>query len=1121
MLSSQNPTTSQAAPTLLRLDGQPGSGKTHALAREAYRLSQQASTNAPVLLLGLTGSNVRRLSRAVRLERRSANLPGVSVDTVQMERWLFSLLKQAVAASAVAAASSVAPMPAEKPDLLTNYEARLLLHEILQETGGQTRDTGRSPFSATSDAPLEILAYASRHPSLAHALWELFREWQAFGKTPADLFGDIDSSILQVEDASQTTRRFIQRIYNRFYEKTAGIGLYCRSDLANQVLARLEANASWAESLSASYSAILVDESQELSASHHALLATLKLPLVLAGNAHFSVRSYRGAQPELFVDLSPYRASGFSITETVLPPRPLNPPMTALPPCIANDPAEEAAAVAEAIQRFVQSGQAIVQPGVQPGHGKPVERAARWDDCAVLLRSSRFKGELVAALQSRNIPVEGMGVSDNLIRLQHRAFDFFRILAAWQADDLPVEVASDPAQLKATLIARTPLHPESGEPDIDNAPAWQASLDRWLDTGNPEHLAWLGSAYARYRSSGDWLSLWDELMAHLLSPELLNDLFGASLGVGLSSDPFSGLAEASLNATIEAEARQVLGNLQTQFIRLDALYRQAFSRPFPIQTVLAHADFLWQDALEDAETNDAASSGSMTDSDEAPAGADSKAVSRRGVHLLSLHQAQGEAFPFVSIPFIVTGEFPRETLHTELLPPPSQQSPQAANAEVEAKAVAHRAEERRLLKLGLSRATIQLLLSAHRHQANEVVEPSPWVAWQHGNVINGKTVDALLLSDWRSSEDTASRLQSEKNRPVEAPASAWAALDPQASDVEQPLLGSEETLSLSASSIKAYMTCPRQYYYRNLLFLPQESGAAAVRGSLTHRVFELFNRTAQAGNHTVERFKALIDIMTRVDEDPDAFEAAGFSPRDARQLISLGPIGLWDFKAHLLASADDLERKGYFRRYANLRQIEAEKKLRDVVVAGLGERCRLRGSVDALIETTDDGGKTGWDVLDYKTSNSAYGISLSGCQERFLEGLLAPLPGDPALSPLERFAGKMNPSYPADYQLPLYFLALRQDPRYRDSLRHFAMQMVRPVFPGKEEQGAIRLDVAADELAAVEAELVDELRRFVVEPILSDSTFAPTPSPSACDHCAYRGICDAVALGDEAEATEG
>jgi RecB family exonuclease len=1119
MLSYQNPPTSQDTPTMLRLDGPPGSGKTHALAREAYRLSQQASTNVPVLILALTGSNVRRLHRALRLEKGSVSLPGAPIRIVQMERWLFSLLKQAPSTTSFTSVSTTTPT--QKPDLLTNHEARLLLHEILQEVGGQARDTMRSVSYSAAPVPLDMLAYASRHPSLAHALWELFREWQAFGKTPADLFGETNLASLPVEDASQATRRFIQRIYNRFYEKTAGVGLYCRSDLANQVLARLEANASWVESLSASYSAILVDEAQELSASHHALLAALKLPLVLAGNVNLSVRSYRGAQSELFAGLSPYQTSGFSITETVLPPRPLNPPMAALPPCIANDPAEEAATVAEAIQNFVQSGQAIVQPGVQPGHGKPVERAARWDDCAVLLRSSRFKGELVAALQSRNIPVQGMGVSDNLLRLQHRVFDFFGILAAWEADALPVDVARDPAQLKAALVARTPVHPESGEPDADNAPAWQAPLDRWLDTDKPEHLAWLGSAYARYRSSGDWLPLWDELMAHLLSPELLDDLFGASLVVIPFIEHSNGFEEASPTALMEVEARQVLGNLQTQFIRLDALYRQAFSRPFPIQTVLAHADFLWQDALEDAETNEAASDGGMTESDEAPAGADSKAFSRRGVHLLSLHQAQGETFPFVSIPFIVTGEFPREILHTELLPPPSQRSPQVANAEAEAKAAAHRAEERRLLKLGLTRATSQLLLSAHRHQANDIVEPSPWVAWQHGNVINGKTVDALLSSDLRSSEDTASRLQSEKNRAAEAPVSAWAALDPQAPDVEQPLLGAEETLSLSASSIKAYMTCPRQYYYRNLLFLPQESGVAAVRGSLTHRVFELFNRTAQAGNHTVERFKALIEIMTAVDEDPDAFETAGFSPRDARQLMSLGPIGLWDFKAHLLASADDLERKGYFRRYVNLRQIEAEKKLRDVVVAGLGERCRLRGSVDALIETIDEVGKTGWDVLDYKTSNSAYGISLSGCQERFLEGLLAPLPGDPALSPPERFAGKMNPSYPADYQLPLYFLALRQDPRYRDSLRHFAMQMVRPVFPGKEEQGAIRLDVAADELAAVEAELVDELRRFVVEPILSDSTFAPTPSPSACDHCAYRGICDAVALGDEAEATEG
>ncbi len=345
--------------------------------------------------------------------------------------------------------------------------------------------------------------------------------------------------------------------------------------------------------------------------------------------------------------------------------------------------------------------------------------------------------------------------------------------------------------------------------------------------------------------------------------------------------------------------------------------------------------------------------------------------------------------------------------------------------------------------------------------------------------------------------------------------SAWAALEQQLP--QETVLAPEETISLSASSIKAFMTCPRQYYYRNLLFLPQESGASAILGSLTHRVFEVFNQSAQAGNYTVTRLKELINIMTASDEDPDVFNAAGFSEKDARQLAGLGPMGLWSFRERLLASADDLERKGYFRRYARLRRVEAEKKFRDVAVAGLSKRCRLQGSIDALIETEDG---QGWDVLDYKTSNSAYGIGVSGCEKRFLEGMLIPLPDDPKLSSLERFAGRLNTSYPADYQLPLYFLALRQDADYRNHLQSLAIQMVRPVFPGKEEQGAIRLEVAVEALAAIEERLVEELRDFVVDPILSDNVFKPTPSQSACDYCAYLGICDAAAVGDDAEESD-
>ena len=246
-------------------------------------------------------------------------------------------------------------------------------------------------------------------------------------------------------------------------------------------------------------------------------------------------------------------------------------------------------------------------------------------------------------------------------------------------------------------------------------------------------------------------------------------------------------------------------------------------------------------------------------------------------------------------------------------------------------------------------------------------------------------------------------------------------------------------------------------------------------------------------------------------ENPEAFVAAGFDEHDQLTLSKMSPLALSQLRHRLLASIEDLAQKGYFDRYGTLRRVYPERALEGVTLPGL-ERVRFRGTMDAVIELADGS----VEILDYKTFRSAYGKGLETCEQHF-QDTLAPLPDGDEVTHTQRFAVRLNPAYPTDYQLPLYYLACRQDPEGGQKLRAVALQLIRPVFPDNPHQGSIRLALSGEQIEAHEAQLLEELQRFIIDPVLESEGFAPNPSRLACASCAYYSICETV---DEASLSE-
>lgn len=330
------------------------------------------------------------------------------------------------------------------------------------------------------------------------------------------------------------------------------------------------------------------------------------------------------------------------------------------------------------------------------------------------------------------------------------------------------------------------------------------------------------------------------------------------------------------------------------------------------------------------------------------------------INVLTVHAAKGREFPVVYMPFLQSARFPiNHRPDKEVTTPPPSWLPWEAPVKLEPKD-AHTEEERRLFYVGLTRAERQLtLLTTPKRQSpfirnlpgelmeQRVLPDSDAEAAHEGDDLRQdlkrrlarelgrkaypkahELVDALrLVDDYESGQknpDFENHPLADELRQALAPDGA----------VMKPV-PDQATMTLSASALSSYDTCPLQYKYKYHDHIPDQSGTKAAFGKIVHTALEHLHRPD--GDGLGQPLDALLDTV---------WESEGFTFRQE--------------EAQYRQDADQIL-DAYVKRWKDNPPsvLEVEHKF-DL---NLGE-ITIKGRIDR-IDKSDDGHIT---LVDYKTS---------------------------------------------------------------------------------------------------------------------------------------------------------
>ncbi|HEV2879078.1 MAG TPA: ATP-dependent DNA helicase [Candidatus Eremiobacteraceae bacterium] len=304
-----------------------------------------------------------------------------------------------------------------------------------------------------------------------------------------------------------------------------------------------------------------------------------------------------------------------------------------------------------------------------------------------------------------------------------------------------------------------------------------------------------------------------------------------------------------------------------------------------------------------------------------------------GVRVMSIHAAKGLEFDFVVIPQLIDGLLPASERPNRLLSDSCVRKLTSAGISVSLDHNDARREEHSLWYVALTRARAEVLVTAARVDDEGVDQTlSPFALAIQQTVDDEVTVDTgSTATDGAVTVDITSTVDAR-------------------STATEPIVLSMDTLS--PSGISDFLTCPRRFFYRDVLRLPARDDDATKYGRVLHQVLRRFHEVEtnfeQIGDPSAAAGKYRTMLREIVAEETAAESAD----------IGLGPLARYereDLERRLDMYAQDLAEEAASEPFAVL---ATERS-----VVSSFENVTVRGQADRV----DRLARGGLVVRDYKS----------------------------------------------------------------------------------------------------------------------------------------------------------
>lgn len=300
------------------------------------------------------------------------------------------------------------------------------------------------------------------------------------------------------------------------------------------------------------------------------------------------------------------------------------------------------------------------------------------------------------------------------------------------------------------------------------------------------------------------------------------------------------------------------------------------------------------------------------------------------------------------------------------------------------------------------------------------------------------------------------------------------------------IINEDEIIKLSASAISTFQTCPKKFYFSNLLGLKSKGTFATSYGTIVHAIFELFNQK-YLNSYTKKTILNLSTILFNSNLDPQSAIISGFSQYNIDLVAATDLLSLEEMKLQFEQAIEELEKNNFFAKIPD--KIICEKSFN--FCHPLIKNVIFNGRIDAIYKFGDK-----YIIIDYKTGANKpelnYLISENGVTFK---------------TPKGKETNVENKQNEFEYQIPIYYFACK----YSDDLKEIGcnvetmgLMYIRP----KNKNNGYKEDlIQCSSIEEFENLLIKNLDETIINKIKNKNYFEAKPNEIICNNCPFKELC--------------